>query len=170
MKVIMYMAISVNGMIAKSDDNTSWISANEWNSYSAAIRKAGNLIVGRRTYNILTKQPEFSELKDVKLVAVSEKGFQPSDPSQLVARSPREALDLLRDFEEIMVAGGGILNATFLSQDLVDELYIDIEPIVLGQGVQLFNGRDFESRLELIGQKSITHNEVQLHYKVLKQK
>ena len=76
MKVILYMAISVNGIIAKGDDDTSWISKEEWDSYSLAVRTAGCLIVGRRTYHILTKQPEFAEFKDVKLVAVSHENFE----------------------------------------------------------------------------------------------
>lgn len=55
MKVILYMAVSLNGMIAKSNDDTSWITLEEWNSYSSIVRKFGALIVGRRTYNILKK-------------------------------------------------------------------------------------------------------------------
>ena len=68
MKVVLYMAISANGMIAKKDDDTSWISEEEWDSYSSAVCSAGNLVVGRRTYDILTKQPEFSELENVKVI------------------------------------------------------------------------------------------------------
>ena len=66
MKVILYMAISTNGYIAKENDDTSWISTEEWNSYAAIIRKSGCLIVGHRTYDILTKQPEFAELGKIK--------------------------------------------------------------------------------------------------------
>jgi riboflavin biosynthesis pyrimidine reductase len=32
MKVILYMAITANGIIAKADDDTSWISKEEWDS------------------------------------------------------------------------------------------------------------------------------------------
>jgi len=72
MKVILgYTAISANGMIAKKDDDTSWISKEEWNNFGAMVRKAGNLIVGHRTYNILTKQADFFQIKDIKLVAVA---------------------------------------------------------------------------------------------------
>jgi dihydrofolate reductase len=59
MKVIMYMAVSANGMIARSDDSTDWVSKKEWDSYSRIARKAGNLVVGSRTYKILTKETEF---------------------------------------------------------------------------------------------------------------
>ena len=83
------MAISLNGMIAKSDDDASWISKEEWDGYSLAVRTAGNLIVGHRTYGILTKQPEFSEFKDVKLVVVAQENCQTLAPNHLVAHSPK---------------------------------------------------------------------------------
>lgn len=168
MRVILYMAISLNGMIAKSDDDTSWISKEEWDSYSLAVRTAGNLIVGHRTYNILTKQPEFAEFKDVKLVVVAQENFQTLAPNHLVAHSPKEALKLLSNSEQVVVAGGGALNASFLEENLIDEIFIDIEPIILGQGIPLFRDKNFERNLKLVGQKKISDNEMQLHYEVLK--
>ena len=168
MKVILYMAASMNGFIAKSDDNTSWISKEEWDSYSAKVRKAGNVIVGRRTYHILTKQPEFAEFKDVKLVAVSSQDFPLLADNHSIARSPREALHQLRDFQEVIVAGGGKLNASFLQEKLIDEIYIDIEPIVFGDGISLFHSSNFESTLKLLDTKKISEDEIQLHYKVIK--
>lgn len=168
MKVILYMAMSANGLIAKSNDDTSWISKEEWDSYSAAVRSAGCLIVGKRTYHILTKQPEFVELKDVKLVAVCEESFKMLAPNHYIANSPKHALELAKDFDEVVIAGGGILNASFLAENLVDEIYLDIEPIIIGEGIPIFKGKDFEKRLKLLGQKEITKNEIQLHCQVLK--
>ncbi len=168
MKKILYMAISLNGMIAKNDDDTSWISETEWNSYSSAVRNSGCLIVGKRTYNILTKQPEFSELKDVQLVVVSNENFPTIASNHLVTSSPKEALDKLKNFETVIIAGGGVLNTSFLKEKLVDEIYLDIEPIILGEGIKLFNDNDFEVNLELLETKLLSQNEIQLHYKVIK--
>jgi dihydrofolate reductase len=168
MKVILYMAISTDGYIAKENDDTSWITAEEWNSYSAAIQNAGNLIVGHRTYDILTKQPEFSELKDIRLVAVSHQDFDTIADNHSVVHSPKEALEQLKSFEEVILAGGGDLNGSFLKENLIDEIYLDIEPIVLGKGIKLFENGGTEVKLELLETKKITDNEIQLHYKVLK--
>ncbi len=168
MKVILYMAVTANGMIAKSDDDTSWISKKEWDSYSSMVRATGCLIVGRRTYHILTKQPEFSEFKDVKLVVVSQDDFKTLTPNHIIAHSPKEALKLLKDFREVIVAGGGILNASFLSENLIDEIYLDVEPKILGKGIKLFSDDDFEADLELIETKKLSPNEIQLHYRVKK--
>lgn len=163
------MATTANGMIARSDDDTGWISKKEWDSYSAAVRSAGCLIVGRRTYHILTKQEEFAELKDVKLVAVSEENFETLAPNHLVAHSPKEALELLKDFKEIIVAGGGMLNGSFMAENLINEIYLDIEPIAFGRGIKLFNDKEFETKLKLLETKKLSENELQLHYEVLKQ-
>lgn len=155
-------------MIAKNDDDTSWISKEEWDSYSAAVRVAGCLIVGRRTYHILTEQPEFTDFKDVKLVAVSRENFEVLASNHFIARSPKEALELLKNFKEVILAGGGTLNASFLAENLVNEIYLDIEPVILGEGIPVFKDKDFERELKLLGQKKITDNVIQLHYEVLK--
>ncbi len=162
------MAITPNGFIAKSDDDTSWISREEWTSYSRTVQRAGNLIIGHRTYDILTKQPDFSELKNVRLIVVSDKTFPTLASNHIIARSPKEALTLLKDFSEVIVAGGGLLNAAFLVEDLVDEIYLDIEPTIFGKGIPLFRDKNFERKLEFLDQKQITDQEIQLHYKIIK--
>ncbi len=168
MKVVLYMATTVNGMIAKEDDDTSWISKQEWDSYSATVRKSGCLIIGHRTYDILTKQPEFSEFENVKIVVVSHQYFKTLSPNHLIAKTPKEALGLLKDFKVVVLAGGSILNSAFMKEDLVDEIYLDIEPIAFANGIPLFTHSEFEAKLKLLGVKKISNDEVQLHYLVLK--
>lgn len=162
------MAVTVNGYIAKGNDDTSWITVEEWNSYSAMVRKAGNLIIGHRTYDILTKQPEFVEFSEIKIMIVSTNDFQTLSPNHVIVKTPQEALGVLKDFEEVIVAGGGNLNASFMQENLIDEIYLDIEPIALGKGIKLFADSDFEVKLELLESRNITKDEIQIHYKVLK--
>lgn len=168
MKVILYMAITANGLIAKKDDNTSWISKAEWDSYSLLTRTVGNLIIGHRTYDILSKQPEFSEFKDVKIVVIANREVKLLSQNHSLAHSAKEALEIFKDEKEVVVAGGGKTNASFLSENLVDEIYLDIEPNIFGEGIPIFHGFTFEKELELLGMKNISENEIQLHYKILK--
>ena len=168
MKIILYMAVTANGYIAKENDDTSWISGKEWNGYSAIVCKAGNLIIGHRTYDILTKQPEFVEFSKIKIAIVSNQNFKTLSQNHVIARTPKDALSLLNNFEEVVVAGGGHLNASFMEENLVNEIYLDIEPIVFGKGIKLFEGKDFEKELKLLEVKNISDNELQLHYQILK--
>lgn len=164
------MAMTVNGYIANENDDTGWISKKEWDSYSLAVCTAGNVVIGHRTYNIITKQPEFQELKDVKVVVISHQNFKTLSSNHIVVKSPKEAIEILKSFGEIIIAGGGNLNSAFLSEDLVDEIYLDIEPIILGKGIKLFANTNFEAKLELMKIKKLSQNEIQLHYLVKKQK
>jgi len=73
-----------------------------------------------------------------------------------------------KGYKIAVVAGGGTLNASFLKEGLVDELFLDVEPVIIGKGLPLFAGKQFGKKLELLGIKKLSKNEIQLHYKVLK--
>jgi dihydrofolate reductase len=170
MKVILYMATTVNGMIAKDDDSADFLTPLEAESYVTTVIMAGALVIGRRTYEVLSQQPEFQEFlkAKVRIVAVSRSAFELNDPSHIVAHSPEEALDVLKDAEIVVVAGGGNLNGSFLAENLIDEIYIDIEPTVIGKGIPLFKGADFDRALKFLGSKQFSEHEIQLHYQIIK--
>jgi dihydrofolate reductase len=167
------MAITPNGMIAKEDNDCSWVTETVWEGYSGMIKKAGNMIIGRRTYEVMLKNDEFniSNLNEIKTVVLSKNLIKVHNPKFVsVTESPQEALNILKKqgFKTIMVCGGGELNASFMKENLIDEIYLDIESIIFGRGIRLFAEANFETKLELIGIKKLSKNEVQLHYKVKK--
>ena len=59
-------------------------------------------------------------------------------------------------------------EALDLLENLIDELYLDVEPIVFGTGIRLFKEEDFEAKLKLVETKKLSANEMQLHYEVIK--
>jgi len=85
-------------------------------------------------------------------------------------KSPKNILMMLtaKGFKKVLIAGGGKLNSAFMKARLVDEMYLDIEPALLGKGIKLFADSDFEKKLRLINVKKLSKNEVQLHYEVMK--
>lgn len=66
------------------------------------------------------------------------------------------------------VSGGSSINSLFMESGLIDEIYIDVEPIVLGSGIKLFAEEDFEYDLEFLKVNKINPHTIQLHYKVIK--
>lgn len=161
------MAITANGYIAKIDDDTGFVTDKEWESYNFMVRKAGCVIMGYKTYKLHTKS-ELEELGNIKVVIVSEKKFPTLDSNHIIVHSPKEALTSLREFKEVIIAGGSILNSSFMKENLIDEIYLDVEPILIGKGIKLFSESDFEVKLELISVKNISKNELQLHYSVIR--
>ena len=165
------MAMTANGMIAAIDDSADFLTKEESASYVGMVLSAGNLIIGRRTYEILSTQPEFQEFlkAGVKIVAISHGSFHVKNTDHTVAHSPQEALDLFGKTDTVVIAGGGMTNAAFLNENLVDEIFLDIEPAIIGGGLSLFRGVDFDTKaLKLVGVKQFGDNEVQLHYEILR--
>ena len=164
------MTTTINGIIAKHDDSADFITPAESVSYVAAVKDAGALIIGRRTYGILSTQPEFQEFlkAKVKIIAVSHEDFELKDSTHIVAHSPKEALDLVKDFDKVIIAGGGKLDASFLDENLIDEIYLDVEPAIVSEGIPLFSGGSADRGLRFLGSKMFSKNEIQLHYAVVK--
>ena len=77
-------------------------------------------------------------------------------------------MNLFQGQKEVVIAGEGSINASFLSENLVDEIYLDVESVIFWGGVQLFHGDEFENKLAFLGMKNITKNEIQLHYRILR--
>lgn len=164
------MSTTINGFIAKHDDSADFITPAESASYVTTVKNAGALIIGRRTYEILSTQPEFQEFLKarIKIVAVSHNDVILKDASHSVTHSPQEALELLKDFKEVIVAGGGNLDASFLDANLIDEVYLDVEPAIVSEGIPLFSGSQTDKKLKFLGSKKFGENEIQLHYKIIK--
>ncbi len=164
------MAQTVNGYIATVSDETPW-SDEEWNTYHSVVKRVGNIIIGRRTYEMMRKSDEFRQIGNPATVIVTSDPHLKSDNSQFYfAKSPREALKTLKvlGFKETLVGGGGQLNTSFMKEGLVDEIYLDVEPLMFGKGIPLFTSEDFDCNLELLGIKKLNANTVQLHYKVVR--
>jgi len=93
-------------------------------------------------------------------------------PGELDLSHMLEALEA-RGCREILVEGGGALNFALLDQDLVDDLYLTLCPVVLGGPAPgSFAGRGFLAaaarRLTLVTQRTNAHGEIFLHYRVVR--
>lgn len=168
MKVILYMATTLNGYIAKENNETPW-SEEEWASYSNIIKSTKNIIIGYKTYKIMKKNTEFKKIGNPLTIVLTSKKIK-AERNTIFLNSPKEALKLLKDkgFKQTILAGGSKLNTSFLKENLIDEIYLDIEPFIFGNGIKLFEDIDFEVKLKLIETKLLSKNLVQLHYSIIK--
>ncbi|MFH1174484.1 MAG: dihydrofolate reductase family protein [archaeon] len=168
MYVVLYVAMTVNGYIAKENNKTPW-SNEEWSSFSTFVKETKNIVIGKNTYTIMKKSGEFGKIGNPFTVVVSKENFA-QNSNFAAAKSPKEALKILKEknFAKALVAGGGMLNSSFMKENLIDEIYLDVEPLVFGKGIKLFLDTDFDAALELLGTKNLSQNTIQLHYRVLK--
>ena len=165
------MGISINGYIAKENGDSEWTSDEDLKGFYEQSKNAGNIIMGKNTYFAASKSGYFPFPGALNII-VSHQNIENKwgDNVLIINKSPKEILTILkqRGFKTAFLAGGGQLNTSFIKENLIDEIYLDVEPLVLGQGIKIFADSDFEFLLELIDFKKLNPNTIQLHYKVLK--
>jgi dihydrofolate reductase len=168
MKVILYMAITANGYIARENDDTPW-SDEEWEAFNKMANHVKNEVIGRKTLELFNEKGIEAMGNPFIVVLTSQKGAKSNKNIKFV-NTPQEALELLerQGFKEALVAGGSTLNTSFMKEELVDEIYLDVEPFVFSKGVPLFRPEDFEYKLELLEVNKLSSQTIQLHYKVIK--
>jgi riboflavin biosynthesis pyrimidine reductase len=82
--------------------------------------------------------------------------------------SPQEALQIVENlgYHKALLAGGATLNTAFAKQHLIDELLLNVNPVMIGKGKSLFS-EDVELPLVLQGTKEVL-DITQFHYVVKK--
>lgn len=170
MKVYLYNAISIDGYIATADDGTDWVSDTDWEIFSGAVKEKKAIIMGRRTYE--TSGDDFPYDCDLNVVMTRNKDLIESakspDKEWFTDKSPAEIIAEIekRGFEECLIIGGGTINAAFLKEKLVNEITISVHPIILGQGIKLFEKEAFAISLKRISTKELAEDLVQIKYQV----
>jgi dihydrofolate reductase len=166
MKTILLMSASSDGYTARPNDETPW-SAEEFARCNKFAHDAGNIIVGRKTYEMMLASGDFDG--SIATVVLSR---NPSDDVGNVhfVSSPKLALEYLASKDiGVAVIGGGIkTNSVFLHAGLIDEIILDFEPVILGNGFRLFEQQHENVKLELLDMTKFDDGVVRMHYAVVK--
>jgi dihydrofolate reductase len=179
MKTILYMTQTLNGYIAKENGDSSWASSADLRRFKELTTKAGNMVMGSNTYEVLKTEENFPLADRMSIIMTRDVLSRATDQSEGVIftdRSPSEVISLMieKGFEEVMVIGGGKINKSFLEQELIDEIYVTIAPFMLGRGIHFIDPSEFIEQqelqvdLELLETLPLGENELQLHYRVKK--
>ena len=118
--------------------------------------------MGSTTYDIMRKDNSF--VPDTNfLVATSNPDKDTGDFEKIVIKSG----DDLPEGEKIGIIGGGNFNGSIADLGLINEVNLDIEPIILGSGIRLFGDHTPKLNLKLQSSKKIGSGTTQNHYIVL---
>jgi dihydrofolate reductase len=174
-RVLLYIASSLDGFIARKDDDISWLDAyqvdGEDYGYSAFIRTIGTAVMGARTYAQSLEHPE-RLLKGPKTYVLSKRIFPiVSDTNvEFYSGTLQALIEKIKNEnnKNIFIVGGGKVVSNFLNEGLIDEVMIFVVPILLKEGVSLYSELDKEIKLKLIEAIPYKSGIVQLHYALIK--
>jgi dihydrofolate reductase len=164
------MAMSLDGFVAGSNDDISWLSRYNdvdygYNEFFAGI---GAVIQGRRTYDIELEHG-WENAQPVPTFVLSH---------HLPERRPERADVTFTDenIEEVLkraklltnknvwIEGGANVAQQFLYRGLIDDVVLSIVPVILGDGIRLFGMTNNSIELSLREARTFDKGLVQLLY------
>lgn len=166
MKIILMMAMTADGKIAKASDHfPDWTSKEDKKMFAEVSKEHSVVIMGEKTFRTFPKPlPE-----RLNVVFTLEKNPPEMENVKWVTGAPEKVLEELENMghKSAILGGGTHLNTQFLEKKLIDEIWLTIEPKIFGDGMGVFGG-DFDVDLDLLDVKKLNENSVVVKYKVIR--
>ncbi len=167
-KLILFIAASLDGYIARPDGALDWLPGADGNApaegddmgYGALLTRCDVAMMGRKTYAFMRAhgEPEgVTGLQNILFSHTWDEATQPLPPS--VRREQRPLAEVVGELRaqpggDLWLVGGGGLIAEALAADLLDVIELATVPVLLGAGIPLWVGGHVERRYTLTGSRA----------------
>jgi dihydrofolate reductase len=155
MKRVLVFVSTLDGKVTKWGDPfvRKWSSKEDQEYFSRLWRESKLVVVGSRTYDaeridpspdhllvVMTSHPDRYRRYEVK----NQVEFSDESPAGLVTRFENAGYD------RMILAGGPHIATSFLKENLIDELWLTLEPRIFGTGDNFVAPEPLDVKLELI--------------------
>ena len=180
-KVTLGLANSLDNYIARKDGGYDWL---HWSKEVAEIsakfmKTVDALLIGRKTYEAMLGYGQTSYPGAKNYVFTRSKGKSAALKKKLAIKKPDknveiasgDATQFVRKLKRqkgkgIVVFGGGELAKSLFEADLIDEVVLNIHPVLLGSGIPLFHEMKRQIDLELLDCKVLKGGYLAVSYRV----
>jgi dihydrofolate reductase len=171
-KVTFVVASSLDNFIARADHAVDWLMwSDEVGALTSAFWKTiDTVVMGRKSYEVGAKLGT-TAYPGVKNYVFSRTMTEVPDARVELVRGDAAAFVRAlkaREGKGICVMGGGELARSLFEADLIDEVGLNIHPVLLGDGIPLFHPMSRQVDLELIDSKVLKTGCVYVLYRVLR--
>ncbi len=150
MRCSVFIATSLDGFIARKDGSLDWLELAagdpDDHGYTGFMASVDTLVVGRGTYDTVLGFPEWP-YAGKRVVVMTHRPVELRHGAEAFAGTPHELVATLAGASRIYVDGGNVIRQ-FLDAGLIDDITLSLIPIVLGDGIPLFGGREHRFELE----------------------
>ncbi|MGE6632158.1 dihydrofolate reductase family protein [Bacillus sp. NPDC077027] len=155
-KVLFYGAMSVDGYLAGENHELDWLMGTEGEEetgFAAFYESVDTLLLGRKTYEqVLKLAPDAFPYPDKKCYVLSRTLKESNEYTDIIGG---DILSLVQELKgqqgkHIWIVGGGELLHSLLKEDVVDELILQVAPVLIGKGIPLFHPSEHETKLQLL--------------------
>lgn len=154
-KIILNLAMSLDGYILDKDGKYDWIQGDGDNTlntpdvfdFPTFTKSLDIVVMGRKSYDDIG----VDDYKDKKIIVATTKQMKNYDNLEFVGENVVEYVHSLKDkvAGDIWLFGGGVLVDAFLKADIIDKFILGIVPIILGDGTPMFYKGIPETKLHL---------------------
>lgn len=169
-KVILYIAVSVDGFIAQEGDSLDFLSVvdkvGEDYGYKNFISSVDTVIIGRKTFDWIMKHVEEFPHADKETYVITHQKISNRDKITFYNGNLDDLVEKLRNTSggNIYCDGGAEIVNELLRLRSIDEIILSIIPVLVGKGTRLFDQFREKQSLELLSNKVFDSGLVQLHY------
>ena len=165
-----FIAASLDGFIARRDGGIDWLSIvetpGEDYGYARFFAAVDALILGRGTYDTVRGFGAWP-YGDKRCVVLAHDPPAAQHGETFHAGPPAPLLKRLHgDGVRRVYVDGGVVIRQFLREGLIDDITLSIIPVILGDGIRLFDGGGPERRLRLQASQAFASGLVRLTYDV----
>ncbi len=179
-KIVLDLAVSLDGYIAGANGETDWCIMDEDMDFIGFLKSIDTILYGRKSYELWGEyspgKDSFDADREMWELIHSKKKYV---FSKTLTKVDNQAVIIDDDIEEEVTAlkkqpgkdiwlyGGASLITTFINLGLVDEYRLSIHPIILGDGKPLFVDIKQRKGLVLVDSRRFSSGVVQLCYQPL---
>ena len=173
--VIVHIATSADGYIARRDGDLEWLTSRPkpegFYGLSDFMRSIDTKLLGRRTYEASLRLGGTFDSKSRRYVFT--RHAPPADAAPGVEFVGGDVGTFVRRLREqpgkdIWLMGGGELIASLLDEDAIDQFVLTVVPVFIGDGIPLIAPRHRHVPLDLQSIERFDDGAVQLRYNVRK--
>jgi dihydrofolate reductase len=163
-KVVAWMISSLDGVVENPEAWSTPYMGEVSAEIGAGLASEGTVLLGRRTYqdmaaywphqhgdpmaDYLNNSTKYVVSATLDTLEWANSRLVTGDVGEQVAKLKREP------GEDLRILGSPMLVRSLLGQGLLDELTLNLCPILLGSGLRLFDGTTGRSRLRLAGSET----------------
>ena len=131
----------------------------DWGEFYRLEKECGVMVMGRRTYKIWGNDFPCKEVVNVVMTS-KQHLIEQKTPNNVVFtnKSPKGVIQIIKrkGFTKLFLIGGMKLNTSFFQENLIDEVYLSVHPLLFGMGKTLLNEIDYEKSLRLLDAKKLS--------------
>jgi dihydrofolate reductase len=165
-------ANSLDNYIARKDDAVDWLL---WGKEAASVmteywKTIDTVVMGRKTYEVALRRGMGSSSYPGVTTYVCSRTLPPSAGADLQITA-EDAAELVRGLKnrngkDICVMGGAELARSLFDADVIDEIGLNIHPVLLGSGIPLFHPLRRQLDLQLLECRAFKNGCVFVKYRV----